>query len=91
MAAATEQSSTFAALAEQDQDSVLDELDQMHHPLLQWLIVATMEGFYGDPRHGGNDGAISWKMLGFSGPAYPRGYEPPLGYYDATVPDREPQ
>jgi gluconate 2-dehydrogenase gamma chain len=28
------------------------------------LIDHTMQGFYGDPRHGGNAGAVSWKMLG---------------------------
>jgi gluconate 2-dehydrogenase gamma chain len=29
------------------------------------LVAAhAMQGFYGDPRHGGNAGAVSWKMLG---------------------------
>jgi len=28
------------------------------------LVDHTMQGFYGDPRHGGNRDAASWKMLG---------------------------
>ena len=27
------------------------------------LLDHTMQGFYGDPRHGGNRDAVSWKML----------------------------
>jgi gluconate 2-dehydrogenase gamma chain len=34
------------------------------------LVAAhAMQGFYGDPRHGGNAGAVSWRMLGV--PAIP--------------------
>jgi gluconate 2-dehydrogenase gamma chain len=28
----------------------------------------TMEGYYGTPRHGGNRGAVSWRMLGIAEP-----------------------
>ena len=28
------------------------------------LVDHTMQGFYGDPRHGGNREGTSWKMLG---------------------------
>lgn len=28
------------------------------------VIDHTMQGFYGDPKHGGNAGGASWKMLG---------------------------
>jgi gluconate 2-dehydrogenase gamma chain len=28
----------------------------------------TMQGFYGDPRHGGNRDRASWKMVGLSYP-----------------------
>ncbi len=28
------------------------------------VIDHTMQGFYGDPKHGGNKDAVSWKMLG---------------------------
>ena len=32
------------------------------------LIEHSMQGFYGDPRHGGNRDRVSWKMLGVSYP-----------------------
>jgi gluconate 2-dehydrogenase gamma chain len=32
------------------------------------LVEHTREGFYGDPRHGGNRDAASWKMLGLPYP-----------------------
>lgn len=32
-------------------------------PFFQLLIDHTMQGYYGDPRHGGNRGMASWKML----------------------------
>jgi len=46
------------------------------------LIVShTMQGFYGDPRHGGNRDGVSWKMLGLP-------YPPIRGrlQYDLTKP-----
>jgi gluconate 2-dehydrogenase gamma chain len=32
-------------------------------PFFQMLIDHTMQGFYGDPKHGGNRDRASWKML----------------------------
>ncbi len=32
------------------------------------VLAHTMQGFYGDPRHGGNRGRASWKMVGLSYP-----------------------
>lgn len=32
------------------------------------VIDHTMQGFYGDPRHGGNRDGVSWKMLGLPYP-----------------------
>jgi len=32
------------------------------------ILGHTMQGFYGDPRHGGNRGRVSWKMLGLPYP-----------------------
>jgi gluconate 2-dehydrogenase gamma chain len=29
------------------------------------MTVLTLEGFLADPKHGGNDGAIGWRALGF--------------------------
>ncbi len=28
-----------------------------------YVVDHTMQGFYGDPRHGGNRDGVSWKML----------------------------
>jgi len=33
-------------------------------PFFDLLVAHTMQGFYGDPRHGGNRDRVSWKMLG---------------------------
>ena len=45
------------------------------------ILSHTMQGFYGDPRHGGNRGRVSWKMLGLP-------YPPIRGrlHYDLTKP-----
>ena len=32
----------------------------------QRVMVLAHEGFYADPGNGGNDGAVSWRMLGYS-------------------------
>jgi len=32
------------------------------------VVDHTMQGFYGDPRHGGNRDGVSWKMLGLPYP-----------------------
>ncbi len=47
------------------------------------ILSHTMQGFYGDPRHGGNRGRVSWKMLGLP-------YPPIRGrlHYDLTKPVR---
>jgi len=50
------------------------------------IVNHTMQGFYGDPRHGGNRDRISWKMLGLT-------YPPVRGrlQYDLTKPsDQKP-
>ena len=45
------------------------------------ILGHTMQGYYGDPRHGGNRGRASWKMLGLP-------YPPIRGrsHYDLTKP-----
>ena len=45
------------------------------------VVDHTMQGFYGDPRHGGNREAVSWKMLELPYPPV-RGQLP----YDLTKP-----
>lgn len=78
---------TFTSLQAPQQDQVLTHLDEKESPFFAHLLEHTMQGFYGDPRHGGNRNRVSWKMLGFPGPAHPEGYQPPFGWYDKNVPD----
>ena len=72
----------FASLSPADQDAILGDLDAAGSPFFRRLVVESMEGFYGDPRHGGNHGGLSWELLGFPGPTGGSGYAPPLGWYD---------
>jgi gluconate 2-dehydrogenase gamma chain len=64
----------FTQLSAERQDQVLKLLEAGGATAEAWkglsskdffsLIVShTMQGFYGDPRHGGNRGGVSWKML----------------------------
>jgi gluconate 2-dehydrogenase gamma chain len=64
----------FVALTPQQQDAVLQTMDKGQARGECWkqvsaksffdLVVShTMQGFYGDPRHGGNRDRVSWKML----------------------------
>jgi gluconate 2-dehydrogenase gamma chain len=64
----------FGALLAKQQDEVLSALEKGQAPGETWkqfssksffdLVVShTMQGFYGDPRHGGNRERVSWKML----------------------------
>jgi gluconate 2-dehydrogenase gamma chain len=66
---------TFAVLDETRQLDLLRLMEQGRAPSEAWqqnssadffalLVDHTMQGFYGDPRHGGNRDRISWKMLG---------------------------
>jgi gluconate 2-dehydrogenase gamma chain len=67
--------SAFAELAAARQVDLLTLMEQGRAPAEAWkqiassdffdlLVEQTMQGFYGDPRHGGNREGTSWKMLG---------------------------
>ena len=69
----------FAGLIAARQIELLTLMEQSQAPAEAWkqisstqffdlLLDQTMQGFYGDPRHGGNREAISWKMLGIPHP-----------------------
>jgi gluconate 2-dehydrogenase gamma chain len=83
----------FTELSPERQDEVLKELEGGGATGDAWkglsskdffslVLSHTMQGFYGDPRHGGNRGRVSWKMLGLP-------YPPILGrlHYDLTKPE----
>jgi gluconate 2-dehydrogenase gamma chain len=44
------------------------ESDPELKPFFELLVAHTMQGFYGDPRHGGNRDRVSWKMVGLPYP-----------------------
>jgi len=82
----------FAELSPEKQDEILKALEGGGTTGEAWkglaakdffsLVVShTMQGFYGDPRHGGNRERASWKMLGLP-------YPPVRGqlHYDLTKP-----
>lgn len=77
----------FSSLGPVRQEKVLRLLEEKGSAFFSLLVEHTMEGFYGDPRHGGNKNRVAWTMLGFPGPSYPQGYSSPLGWYDGHLPD----
>jgi choline dehydrogenase-like flavoprotein len=60
-------------------DGLIDDADYV------WFAHLVNAGFYADPANGGNDGAVSWRMLGWS--PMPAGGWPAN---DVWVPDRGP-
>ena len=73
----------FADLDVDARAAVLDGL--VEDPDFVWFAQLVNAGFYADPDNGGNDDAVSWRMLGWS-PA-PAGGWPTE---DVWVPDRGP-
>jgi gluconate 2-dehydrogenase gamma chain len=56
----------FAELSSASQIELLKgiEKDSNLKAFFLLLVEHSMQGFYGDPRHGGNRDRVSWKMLG---------------------------
>ena len=55
---------SFAGLDGQQQTGLLESLEGDAKRFFSTVIAHTMQGYYGDPRHGGNRDAVSWRMLG---------------------------
>lgn len=64
----------FADLQFADQTKVLEQLERDHTTVagalngadfFQLMRKHTLEGFFGDPKYGGNRDSVSWKMLKF--------------------------
>lgn len=73
----------FAEAAAERQLDVLKQMEKAKdaRPFFDLVVTHTMQGFYGNPRHGGNRDFISWRMLGV--PVSPdRGRD----QYDFTAP-----
>ena len=86
-AAAAHPGRAFATLQPAEQDEVLAGLERAGSAAFRWLVETSMEGFYADPRHGGNRDGVSWQLIGFPGPTGGLGYAPPYGWYDAHEPN----
>jgi len=84
----------FAELPLAERNQILAELEKGQVRGERWgklpateffdlVLRHTMQGFYGDPRHGGNRDAVSWRMLGLP-------YPPVRGrlHYDLTKRER---
>jgi gluconate 2-dehydrogenase gamma chain len=54
----------FAALDPASQAALLSGLQGESRRFFSMVVAHTMQGYYGDPRHGGNREAASWRMLG---------------------------
>jgi gluconate 2-dehydrogenase gamma chain len=70
---------SFVDLSSQQQVELLHRLEEGQAAGAIWkqlssaeffsyLVDHTMQGYYGDPRHGGNREGVSWKMLGLPYP-----------------------
>jgi gluconate 2-dehydrogenase gamma chain len=58
----------FADLTSEQQLIILNTTEEKDRTFFDLLVNHTRQGFYGDPRHGGNRGMTSWKMLGLPFP-----------------------
>jgi gluconate 2-dehydrogenase gamma chain len=64
---------TFASLSSEHQTAILKHLEAgaddnpSGHAFFRLILQHTLEGYYGDPEHGGNRNGASWKMIGFGG------------------------
>ena len=75
----------FADLPPDAQSQLLAavEEDPATKDFFAMLVAHTMQGYYGDPRHGGNRDQVAWRMLGLPYPPV-RGRD----QYDFTAPKR---
>ena len=61
-------SKRFPELAPDDRTAVLSEIEEMNKAFVDLILTHARQGFYGDPRHGGNYEMASWKMVGLPFP-----------------------
>jgi gluconate 2-dehydrogenase gamma chain len=58
----------FVELPSEQQVQVLAGAEENSKAFFDLIVAHTRQGFYGDPRHGGNRNMVSWKMLGLPFP-----------------------
>lgn len=66
-ASAARFSRRFAELSGEQADQILRDFESgtaQARSFFRLVVAHAMQGYYGDPRHGGNTDAVSWRMLG---------------------------
>ena len=58
----------FVTLSPEQQMEVLLDVEEHSKVFFDLILAHTRQGFYGDPRHGGNRNMASWEMLGLPFP-----------------------
>ncbi len=58
----------FVDLTPEQQAEALNAAEEKSKVFFDLIVTHTRQGFYGDPRHGGNRHMASWKMLGLPFP-----------------------
>jgi gluconate 2-dehydrogenase gamma chain len=58
----------FVDLPPGEQVEILNAIEEQAPAFFDLILTHTRQGFYGDPRHGGNRDMASWKMLGLTSP-----------------------
>jgi len=69
----------FSDLSPEQAIDILTGIEERSKAFFDLILTHTRQGFYGDPRHGGNRNRVSWKMVGLPYPPV-RGrqnYDPP--------------
>jgi gluconate 2-dehydrogenase gamma chain len=67
--------SSFATLSPERQDELIGELEQNRAPgftqsssaFFDLVLGHTLEGTFGDPHYGGNQGFVGWELIGYPG------------------------
>jgi gluconate 2-dehydrogenase gamma chain len=61
-------SRSFVELTPGQQVEILTAVEESSRAFFDLIVNHTRQGFYGDPRHGGNRNRVSWKMVGLAFP-----------------------
>ena len=67
-ASRTKFGSAFADLPSERQTDILRDVEKNSRQFFDLILGHARQGFYGDPRHGGNRNRASWKMVGLDYP-----------------------
>jgi gluconate 2-dehydrogenase gamma chain len=70
---------SFAALGDEEQITVLKDWEAADRRTFGTIHGATITGMFSNPEYGGNYGKAGWKVLGFKDQF---SWAPPFGYYD---------